>query len=99
MYSGPLPTPTLIGIDGELVSVRISVEPRLLEELLEALSSVPFPINPEIHHAIPGVSNETFVEFPAYSDRLTEVHRALQAFGLGALGLRIESMLIHIQAN
>jgi hypothetical protein len=99
MNAGPRPTPSLVGVEGELVSVRISVEPRLLEELLEALAIVPFPINPEIHHAVPGISSQTFVEFPAYSNRLGEVQRALRASGLGTLATHVESMLLHIQAN
>ena len=38
------PSPSLGGAEGELVSVRVLVEPRLLEELLEALAGVSFPV-------------------------------------------------------
>jgi hypothetical protein len=99
MQARPGRTPSLVGTEGELVSVQIAVEPRLLEELLEALAGISFPINPEIYHAIPGVSSETFVEFPAYTERLSEVHRMLRSFGLGNLEIRVENMLAHIQTN
>lgn len=56
----------------QLVSVRASVEPRLLEPLLDALAHVPFPINPEICHGWP-----TTVEFPAYSGRVSELRRTV----------------------
>jgi len=48
------------GSEGELVAVSITVNPRDLEALLEALASVDFPINPQICHA----ESETMVEFP-----------------------------------
>ena len=41
----------LSGSEGELVSVSISVDPRDLEGLLEALAHISFPINPQIFHA------------------------------------------------
>ncbi|MBI1898120.1 MAG: hypothetical protein HYZ57_19330 [Acidobacteria bacterium] len=66
------PGPSLAGIEGELVSVRIAIEPRYLEELLEALAEVSFPINPEIHHGRP-----TEVDFPAYETRLGEMRKIL----------------------
>ncbi len=46
----PLP---LCGAEGELLSLRVTVEAFLLEDLLEILAGAPFPINPEIrHHAL-----------------------------------------------
>jgi hypothetical protein len=65
--------PALFGREGELISLRISVEPRLLEDLLETLASLEFPVNPELHHH----PSEVSVEFPAYSARIDEVRRAL----------------------
>ena len=58
----------LCGSEGELVSVSISVDPRDLEGLLEALAHISFPINPQIYHA-DGHSPQarTVVEFPAYA--------------------------------
>jgi hypothetical protein len=101
------PQPTLHGISGELVSVRIAVEPRSLEALLEALSEVPFPINPEIYHqavvvcVTDGGRREskpaTLVEFPAYRDGLAEVQRALEGHGLDPGAIQVRSMLSEIQ--
>ena len=66
----------LSGNEGELVSVSVDVEPRSLESLLEALSQVDFPINPQIYHGA-----ITTVEFPAYESRMEEVRRTLTACG------------------
>ncbi len=66
-YSGA--APALFGLEGELVSLRISVEPRLLEDLLEALARLDFPVNPQLYHQPAHVT----VEFPAYSARVDEV--------------------------
>ena len=59
----------------ELVQVRVSTEPRCLEELLECLAGLSFPINPQIRHGVP-----TIVEFPAYENNLHQVRSALQAY-------------------
>ena len=99
MSIGPNPIPCLTSSEGELVSVQVTIEPKLLEYLLEALANVPFPINPEIHHPIPGISPHTTVQFPAYSERLGDVYRALNASGLPTLGVDVENMLAHIQTN
>jgi hypothetical protein len=57
----------------------------LLEDVLECLASVNFPINPQIYHGLP-----TTVEFPAYEQHLCEVRDALRTFGLE---VRVSSML------
>ena len=44
--------PLVSGRDGELVQVRIATAPRLLEELLECLAVLSFPINPQIYHGV-----------------------------------------------
>jgi hypothetical protein len=80
--------PLLSGPEGELVRVRISTDPRLLEDLLESLASVRFPINPQISHGRP-----TEVEFPAYEQHLYEVRDALRTFGFDPSALRVSSML------
>lgn len=77
--------PHLTGREGELVLVRVDTEPRLLEDVLECLAAVPFPINPQIYHGRP-----TVVEFPAYEQHLYEVRDALRTFGLE---VRVSSML------
>jgi hypothetical protein len=78
----------LSGREGELVSIRISVEPRLLEELLESLAAVSFPINPQIYHGRP-----TVVEFPAYELRLDELRGVLHQSGFDNAAVRISPML------
>ena len=79
----------LTGEDGELVAVRIKVEPRLLEEALEALAEVPFPINPGIHHQ---AGTASIIEFPAYRSRLDEVRRSLRIHGFDLPDLSVVSM-------
>lgn len=80
---------SLSGSDGELVSVRIDVEPRLLEELLDALAEIPFPINPRIDHASP----KTAVDFPAYDGRLAEVRQALSRHGFPPEAMAVHGIL------
>ena len=67
----------LFGLEGELVSLRISVEPKLLEDLLEALSTLDFPVNPQLYHRPAQVT----VEFPAYSSQVEHVRDALRGNG------------------
>ena len=70
----------LCGSEGELISVSISVAPRHLEPLLEALAHVDFPINPQIYHAdINAPASRTVVEFPAYANRLPHVQAAVDS--------------------
>ena len=78
----------LSGNEGELVSVSIDVEARSLESLLEVLSQVTFPINPQIYHGA-----ITTVEFPAYDTRLEEVRRVLAAGGFDVDNVHAVSML------
>jgi hypothetical protein len=87
------PAPFLTGADGELISVRISTDPRALEDLLECLSSLSFPINPELFHGVP-----TVVEFPAWESKLFEVRSALRAYGFDPASLQIRDMLQAISA-
>ena len=69
-------TASLTGTDGELVLIRICVEARLLEDLLEALAEAPFPLNPQIFH-----HPQTVVEFPAYYSRVEEIVRGITSHG------------------
>ncbi|HBY60058.1 MAG TPA: hypothetical protein DEH78_09560 [Solibacterales bacterium] len=82
--------PLLGSAEGELVLVRIRVAHRLLEDLLEALAGLSFPINPQIYHS---AGPKTLVEFPAYTNRLPEVRAALSAEGLDPHSLDAVSML------
>jgi len=99
---------TLCGRDGALVSVSISVDPRHLESLLEALAEVRFPINPQIYHDAALVYRfaddheeseaTTLVEFPAYEGQLPDVARQLAAFGFDQSCLHVHGMLDEIQS-
>lgn len=90
------PSPVLGGAEGELVSVRVFVQPRLLEELLEALASVSFPVNPQIYHQ-PGPN--TLVEFPAYTGRLSEVRNVLTDWGFDPGVVIVRPMLVELSAS
>lgn len=102
------PEPSLSGREGALVSVSISVEPRHLESLLEALAQMSFPINPQICHDATvvyryadqheEVETVTLVEFPAYSNQLEEVGRVLTAHGFDRSAIEVTSMLEEIQS-
>lgn len=88
------PSSHLIGSEGELVSVRVSVEPRSLEDLLECLASLAFPVNPEIFHGVP-----TVVEFPAWEARLYQVQDALRAWGFDPRAMDVNRMVDAISAH
>jgi hypothetical protein len=81
--------PALFGQEGELVLLRIAVEPRLLEDLLEALARLDFPVNPQLYHRPAQVT----VEFPAYSARVEEVREALHRLGFSEASLEVASGL------
>ncbi len=72
--------PGLRGAEGDLVLVRIETEARQLEEVLDLVAELPFPVNPEIRHQ--GAASA--VEFPAYSSRVDSVRDAFRARGLTA---------------
>lgn len=81
MANAVLDSTPLRGSDGDLVSILISVDPWRLEDLLDALASgISFPVNPEIRH----LNHAAQVEFPAYSNRVTEVRRAVTGKGFSA---------------
>ena len=73
---GETPAASLFGSEGELVLLRVTVEPKLLEDLLEALAHLDFPVNPELQHR----AAQVVVEFPAYAGKVDEVRRTLQAY-------------------
>ena len=100
--------PSLSGSEGALVSISISVDPRRLESLLEALAQIGFPINPQIYHDALMVfvyadrheetEATTLVEFPAYAERIEEVQRALEANGFDPAAIEVTSMLDEIHS-
>jgi hypothetical protein len=75
----------LFGQEGELVTLRVAVEPRLLEDLLEALARLTFPVNPQLYHRPALVT----VEFPAYAARVDEVRDILQQHGFSPASLEV----------
>jgi len=99
----------LCGREGPLLSVSISVDPRHLESLLEALAQLTFPINPQIYHDaaliyhFPDDHEETegttLVEFPVYEAQLGDVRGALDAFGFDPNALHVTGMLDEIHAE
>lgn len=74
-----------VGIEDKLVSLRVSVEPRLLEDLLEVLARLDFPVNPQLYHRPAQVT----VEFPVSSTRVDDVREALSNHGLSAFSLEV----------
>lgn len=92
----PFPFPSeavLRGAEGDLLLVRVSVEPRLLEDALESLAGTDFPINPQIYHGRP-----TVIEFPAYSPWLAGITERLRIDGFSADQVRATPMLAAIAA-
>jgi hypothetical protein len=81
--------PALFGQEGELVTLRVAVEPRLLEDLLEALARLAFPVNPQLYHR-PAIVT---VEFPAYAARVDEVRDMLAQHGFSPASLEISKGL------
>jgi hypothetical protein len=95
--------------EGALISVSVSVDPRLLEDLLEALAQLQFPINPQIYHdaALRYVYADgreeilpiTLVEFPAYAGWLPEIRRVLAASGFSLDSVHVTGMLDEIHTG
>jgi hypothetical protein len=81
----PAAFPVLRGQDGELVFVSVQVNSRLLEELLDALAKLEFPINPEIRHGHPF----TLVEFPAYDGNIEDIQTVLRNEALDDVKLEL----------
>jgi hypothetical protein len=64
---------------GVLSMAQLTVEPRTLEQSLEALAQMPFPVNPEIRHLSDG---KALIEFPVYANHYDKIVTTLQAVGL-----------------
>ncbi|MBL8228628.1 MAG: hypothetical protein JNL98_09125 [Bryobacterales bacterium] len=91
--------PILHGLEGDLLSVRVTAEAFLLEDLLETLAEAPFPINPEIQHHAELVKDgqpapAAYVEFPVWRQRVPEIRALLAARGFDQVV--ISSMLEEI---
>lgn len=112
MSACPIPgpsSPSLSGSEGKLVSVTVSVEPRLLERLLGALADLSFPLNPQIYHSAAvayvypdgrrEVTPVTMVEFPAYAARLPEVREVLRRQGFDPATVHARDMLEELHSS
>jgi hypothetical protein len=98
----------LSGREGELLSVSVDVAARDLEDLLEALALLDFPVNPQIFHdaamvyvLADGSRSETpttLVEFPAYGSNVKQIRDVLAACGFGDR-LHVTSMLEEMHAE
>jgi hypothetical protein len=88
-----IPTRFLTGSEGELIQVRISAEPRCLEELLDCLAELPFPVNPQLYHGVP-----TVVEFPAYEGQLSQLRESLRVYGFDPAAISVDTMVRAITA-
>jgi hypothetical protein len=107
--SRPGGTLALVGSEGELVSVSIAVQPQLLEQLLESLAELPFPVNPQIYHdawvarVYPDGRRETdratMVEFPAYAARSGEIRGVLAKSGFDPESAWAHNMLEQIHSE
>ncbi len=87
-------SPVLEGAEGELVAVRITVEPRFLECALDVLANLNFPINPQIYHLPKSV-----IEFPAWAGRLPALRDALKRSGFEDACLTWRGMLDFIHSS
>ncbi|MCC6860805.1 MAG: hypothetical protein IT158_19715 [Bryobacterales bacterium] len=81
------------GNGADLVSVSIPIAPSRLENLLETLAVLTFPVNPEIDHS---GQPDTIVEFPAYAGDLDEVRAALARAGFEPQAVRVRAMIERI---
>jgi hypothetical protein len=95
MTASPLPETALFGREGELISLCIATEPKLLEELLEALAALDFPVNPQLYHR----PAQVLVEFPAYSSQVEKVRDALLRQGFDAGGIQVSRPLVRAQTT
>ena len=66
----------------------VATDPKLLEDLLEALASLDFPVNPQLYHR----PTEVLVEFPAYLSQVERVREALARQGFDE-GIRVSRPL------
>ena len=83
-------THSLAGRDGELVLIRIAVEPRQLERLLESLAETSYHINPQL---FPHSLNAACVEFPAYESWIAPIGDGLRRKGLEPIEFEATRMI------
>ncbi|HUJ22029.1 MAG TPA: hypothetical protein VLX58_10930 [Bryobacteraceae bacterium] len=88
---------------GDLVSISVTVQPRDLEDLLETLAMLDFPVNPQIYHdavvvyverdGTQRVEPATIVEFPAYASGLPKIHATFDSCGFDRDAISVSPML------
>jgi len=83
--------PLLSSHEGQLVTLRVAADARRLEDLLEALAELTFPVNPQILHHFDGAN--TAVEFPAFDSRIPEVRQALESGGFPGSAVEVRPAL------
>jgi hypothetical protein len=89
-YVSASPIPVSIrGSEGDLVSVRILTDPRRLEDLLEALATAEFPVNPQLYHH----PSRVVVEFPAYASQIDYLRRLVSSSGFEEDAMAIRGAL------
>ncbi len=86
-------TQCLAGREGELVLIRITVEPRLLEQLLESLAGTSYHINPQV---FPNSPEGARVEFPAYESWIDPISAGLKGNGLEPVQFEATRMLTRL---
>jgi len=101
--------PSLAGTEGALLTVTVTVQPPRLEELLDALAQLDFPINPQIYHDAELVyrfadehdetQRTTLVEFPAYDKHLAGIRAVLEACGFPSDSVASKTMLDDIRSE
>ncbi len=87
------PADSLAGREGELILIRITVEPRLLERLLEALAETTYHINPQV---FPNSAAGARVEFPAYESWARPISEAIRRNGLEPLEFEATRMVTRL---
>ena len=84
---------SLAGRDGELILIRITVEPRALERLLESLAVTTFHINPQL---LPNTPQGARVEFAAYESWIGPIREGLKRNGLEPVEFEAIRMIIKL---
>ena len=84
---------SLAGRDGELILIRITVEPRALERLLESLAMTAFHINPQL---LPNTPQGARVEFAAYESWIGPIREGLKRDGLEPVEFEATRMIIKL---
>ena len=80
LASGPANGSAPLEVESSDVLVRLSVEPASLEDLLDTLAGLDFPVNPNIQHHATAVT----IEFASSLRDVNKIKDALAMFGPSA---------------